>query len=104
MKCPKCNSRKTKVVDSREKPYGTYRRRECEKCGERFTTYEYKTERIHCPDCKFYFAPVCTLTKDLRMVSRIGYCYHAIKGKYKGGIPTVDSYTKKIRKVEGLNG
>ena len=41
MNCPKCKW-PTKVVDSREidQGKGIRRRRECEKCGHRFTTYE----------------------------------------------------------------
>lgn len=42
MKCPYCNSVKTKVVDKREteKNTVTRRRRECLGCEKRFTTYE----------------------------------------------------------------
>ncbi len=42
MKCPYCNHPETKVLDSRdaEDLELTRRRRECEKCGKRFTTYE----------------------------------------------------------------
>ena len=42
MKCPFCLNEETKVVDSRETAdlSETRRRRECEKCGKRFTTYE----------------------------------------------------------------
>ncbi|MBM3212015.1 transcriptional repressor NrdR [Candidatus Poribacteria bacterium] len=42
MKCPFCNNPGTKVVDKREISSGnvTRRRRECLKCGKRFTTYE----------------------------------------------------------------
>jgi len=42
MKCPFCSKEDTKVVDSRETAdfSETRRRRECEKCGKRFTTYE----------------------------------------------------------------
>ena len=39
MKCIFCGS-DTKVTDKRESPEGTRRRRECLKCGKRFTTYE----------------------------------------------------------------
>ena len=43
MKCPDCNDIVTKVIDSRltEKGYTIRRRRECESCSFRFTTYEY---------------------------------------------------------------
>ena len=42
MKCPKCLNIDTKVVDSRpvEEAGAIRRRRECEKCGFRFSTYE----------------------------------------------------------------
>jgi len=43
VKCPKCHYKETKVVDSRLNNDGTSirRRRECLKCEDRFTTYEY---------------------------------------------------------------
>lgn len=42
MKCPFCGFYETKVVDSRPTDEGRTirRRRECSKCGKRFTTYE----------------------------------------------------------------
>ncbi|MGH8398333.1 MAG: transcriptional regulator NrdR [Gammaproteobacteria bacterium] len=42
MYCPFCNHQDTKVIDSRLAGEGAQvrRRRECEKCGERFTTFE----------------------------------------------------------------
>ncbi len=42
MKCPFCGNDNTKVVDSRNHLDGTTikRRRECESCEKRFTTYE----------------------------------------------------------------
>lgn len=41
MMCPFCRHDETKVVDSRtSQPYAIRRRRECLKCGRRFTTYE----------------------------------------------------------------
>ncbi|HEL1584569.1 TPA: transcriptional repressor NrdR [Streptococcus suis] len=42
MRCPKCTSLKSSVVDSRQAEDGNTirRRRECEQCGNRFTTYE----------------------------------------------------------------
>jgi len=43
MKCPFCGHEEDKVVDSRSAQDGraVRRRRECLKCNERFTTYEY---------------------------------------------------------------
>ena len=42
MKCPKCEHRENKVIDSREVREGSAirRRRLCLNCGHRFTTYE----------------------------------------------------------------
>jgi len=42
MRCPKCGGRDDKVIDSRESREGETirRRRECLKCGHRYTTYE----------------------------------------------------------------
>jgi transcriptional repressor NrdR len=42
MHCPFCNHEETKVIDSRLAGEGSQvrRRRECLKCGERFTTFE----------------------------------------------------------------
>ncbi len=42
MKCPYCYEDETKVIDSRpaDDNSSIRRRRQCEKCGKRFTTYE----------------------------------------------------------------
>ncbi|MDO5078235.1 transcriptional repressor NrdR [Streptococcus minor] len=47
MRCPKCNSLKSSVVDSRQAEDGNTirRRRECENCHYRFTTYERLEEK-----------------------------------------------------------
>ena len=46
MRCPYCGATEDKVIDSRMSGEGTSirRRRECLKCGKRFTTYEYIEE------------------------------------------------------------
>lgn len=48
MKCPYCSNLESKVVDSRNTKDGanTRRRRECEKCQKRYTTYERIEENI----------------------------------------------------------
>jgi transcriptional repressor NrdR len=43
MNCPYCNYPECKVIDSRDAGEGIRRRRQCLKCGARFTTYE----RLH---------------------------------------------------------
>lgn len=42
MKCPFCNKENTRVIDSRpsEENNSIRRRRQCDSCGKRFTTYE----------------------------------------------------------------
>ncbi len=40
MRCPSCSFEATRVIDSREVDNSIRRRRECIKCGFRFTTYE----------------------------------------------------------------
>ncbi|HET6744903.1 MAG TPA: transcriptional regulator NrdR [Candidatus Limnocylindria bacterium] len=42
MRCPRCNTDGTRVIDSRDLESGSTirRRRECETCAHRFTTYE----------------------------------------------------------------
>lgn len=47
MKCPFCNQENTRVIDSRPVPDNNSirRRRQCDECGNRFTTYE-KIETI----------------------------------------------------------
>jgi transcriptional repressor NrdR len=47
MRCPYCGHTKNKVIDSRTSREGraVRRRRECQQCGDRFTTYEVVEER-----------------------------------------------------------
>ena len=47
MKCPFCGSEETRVTDSRpvDETNSIRRRRQCDNCGKRFTTYE-KIETI----------------------------------------------------------
>lgn len=48
MRCPKCEHEDTRVIESRDVASGesVRRRRQCEKCGHRYTTYE-RLERPH---------------------------------------------------------
>ena len=58
MKCPFCSSEDTKVVDSRTTIDGsTKRRRECNNCLKRFSTYE-----------RFEESPIYVVKKDNRSV------------------------------------
>lgn len=40
MNCPYCSNETTDVIETRDGEGATRRRRECRKCGKRFTTYE----------------------------------------------------------------
>lgn len=57
MRCRKCGTLESRVIDSRPNQEGTQirRRRECEKCSERWTTYEIEE-----------FVPLLVLKKDGR--------------------------------------
>jgi len=57
MRCPFCKFEDTKVIDSRPSNEGEVirRRRHCDKCGRRFTTYE-KVEEL----------PILVIKKDQR--------------------------------------
>ena len=70
MKCPFCNAEDTRVIDSRPADENTAirRRRQCEICGKRFTTFE-KTEPL----------PFMVVKKDQ---SRVPYD----RAKLEGGI------------------
>ncbi len=48
MKCPYCENPDTRVIDSRptEEGHAIRRRRECDKCNKRFTTYEKVEETL----------------------------------------------------------
>ena len=41
MNCPHCGSTVHRVIDTRDANDSIRRRRQCEKCGQRFTTYEH---------------------------------------------------------------
>ena len=54
MQCPYCNHNESKVIDSRHTdPKSIRRRRECESCKKRFTTYE-----------KIESTPIMVIKKD----------------------------------------
>ena len=40
MRCPYCASEKTRVIDTARAPRGIRRRRKCQECHQRFSTYE----------------------------------------------------------------
>ena len=95
MRCPFCNQDNSKVVDSRpvEDTNSIRRRRMCESCGKRFTTYE-KVETI----------PLSVIKKDQ---TREPYDRAKIQGGilracYKRPIP-VEKIEMTIDSIEGDN-
>ena len=81
MKCPFCAEENTKVIDSRpaDDNNSIRRRRQCEKCGKRFTTYE-KIETI----------PLIIIKKDnnREQYSRQKIENGIIRACYKRPVPT----------------
>ena len=87
MKCPFCGAQDTKVIDSRpaDDNSSIRRRRQCEECGKRFTTYE-KLETL----------PLMIIKKD---DSREPYN----RAKIENGIPSVtigELVMKKLKMVD----
>lgn len=87
MRCPYCGFSETKVLDSRESEDSdvTRRRRECEKCSKRFTTYE-RVEMI-----------------DLRVIKKNGNIEGFDRDKVlKGALKACEKRPIKIEKIEKL--
>ncbi len=99
MKCPFCNQDDTRVVDSRPADEGASirRRRMCDACGKRFTTYE-KVETI----------PLIVIKKDQsrEQYSRNKLEAGIMRACYKRPIPireireTVDAIEKELFNME----
>ncbi|SNX52777.1 transcriptional regulator NrdR [Thermoanaerobacterium sp. RBIITD] len=87
MKCPFCGFLDSKVIDSRPTDDSTSirRRRECIKCGKRFTTYE-KVEQV----------PILVIKKDL---SRETYDRDKV---LKGMIKACEKRPVPIKKLEEI--
>ena len=92
MKCPYCGSEDTRVTDSRpvEENNSIRRRRQCDHCGKRFTTYE-KIETI----------PLVVIKKDhtRQQYDRSKIEAGVMRACYKRPIP-VDDIKKMIDQVE----
>ena len=70
IKCPYCLSENTNVIDTRESNENTNRRRRvCDDCGKRFTTYE-RVELI-----------------ELRVIKKDGRIENFDRNKIKKGMP-----------------
>jgi len=92
MKCPYCGSEDTRVTDSRpvDENNSIRRRRQCDACGKRFTTYE-KIEMI----------PLVVIKKDntRQQYDRSKIEAGVMRACYKRPIP-VDEVKKMIDHVE----
>ena len=93
MKCPFCNRDNTRVVDSRpvEDTNSIRRRRMCDACGRRFTTYE-KVETI----------PLTVIKKDQtrEQYSRAKVQDGVLRACYKRPIP-VERIEEMMDQIEG---
>lgn len=92
MKCPFCSSENTRVIDSRpaDDNNSIRRRRLCDECGKRFTTYE-KVETI----------PLIVIKKDnnREQYDRMKIEAGVLRACHKRPIP-VDKITEMIDDVE----
>ncbi|MDO4307255.1 MAG: transcriptional regulator NrdR [Eubacteriales bacterium] len=94
MRCPFCNQDNTKVVDSRpvEDTNSIRRRRMCDACGKRFTTYE-KVETI----------PLSVIKKDQNreQYDRTKLQAGILRACYKRPIP-IEKVEAMIDSIEGV--
>ena len=99
MKCPYCGYAESKVIDSRPAEEGASirRRRECLRCGRRFTTYE-----------KIETSPVMVIKKDMR---REPFTPEKIKKglmhacqKRPVSVKDIDSIVEKVEKTVHSSG
>lgn len=92
MKCPYCSNTDTRVIDSRPADDGSSirRRRCCDECGKRFTTYE-KVETI----------PLQVIKKDntREQYDRSKIEAGVVRACYKRAIPT-EAIQKTVEKIE----
>ena len=92
MKCPYCSNTDTRVIDSRPAGDGSSirRRRCCDECGKRFTTYE-KVETI----------PLQVIKKDntREQYDRSKIEAGVVRACYKRAIPT-EAIQKTVEKIE----
>ncbi len=91
MKCPYCNKESTKVIDSRPAENNSIRRRrQCENCGKRYTTYE-KIETV----------PLSVIKKDLNRepYDRSKIEAGIIRSCHKRPV-SMDSITKFVDEIE----
>ena len=92
MKCPYCGNENTKVIDSRPTEEGAIRRRrQCESCAKRFTTYE-KVESI----------PLTVIKKDQNreQYSRAKIQAGILRACYKRPI-SIDKVEEMMDAIEG---
>lgn len=67
MNCPKCKSNQVFVIDSRNKEWTVFRRRECKECGYRYNTVEIEAdlyEQFRSEEIQNDIKKVCTVLLD----------------------------------------
>ena len=92
MRCPYCNNQDTRVIDSRpvDDDNSIRRRRSCDECGKRFTTYE-KVETI----------PLIVIKKDnnREMYNKGKIERGILRACYKRPVPT-DEIQETVGRIE----
>ncbi|MCY4108994.1 MAG: transcriptional regulator NrdR [Chloroflexi bacterium] len=73
MRCPDCGGGDLKVTDSRENVESVRRRRECNDCGRRFTTYE-RLEQFTCARCETIESRIVAIEQLKSGVRRVREC------------------------------
>ena len=95
MHCPKCGSDDSKVIESRDTGGSIRRRRECEKCNARYTTYE----RLERPN-------LAVIKKDGRKVlfdrQKLFNAIQRSVGKFLDSETEVDEIVTRVE--DGLHG
>ncbi len=92
MKCPFCGNLNTRVVDSRpgKIEFEVRRRRECQECSERFTTYE-RVERV----------PIIIVKKDNRREEfNRGKVFTGIKKACEKRAISINQIEETVEKIE----
>lgn len=105
--CPECVSTDVKVIDSRCSPEGSYRRRrKCNACGHRWSTYEItqedwaKFKAINDKTGDFIYQFICDTnnTKNKEDIS-LAHIFIVLKMLVEKGIILIDDYQKELKKL-----
>ena len=100
MKCPYCSSDNTRVIDSRpaDDNYSIRRRRLCDDCAKRFTTYEkVETEIFNMEEKEIPSSVIGELVMDkLKDLEAVAYVrFASVYREFKD----VNSFVEELKKV-----